>query len=59
MKHSKNYCLINFCKELIQNIMDFDEYADALVYCTDKETSNFSSKHIPEFSVEKRMCKKC
>ena len=39
--------------------MDFDEYADPLVYCTGKETSNFSSKHIPEFSVEKRMCKKC
>ena len=39
--------------------MDFDKYADPSVYCTAKETSIFSSAHIPEFSDVKRMCKVC
>ena len=39
--------------------MNFDEYADPPLYCTVKETSIFSSDHIPEFSDVKRMCKLC
>ena len=39
--------------------MDFDEYADTPLYCTVKETSIFSSDHIPEFSDVKRMCRVC
>ena len=53
------YSLIDFLEGLIQNIMDFDKYADPSVYCTAKETSIFSSAHIPEFSDVKRMCKVC
>ena len=39
--------------------MNFDEHDDPPVYLTVKETSVFSSKHLPEFSFVNRMCKVC
>ena len=57
-RHSR-YSLLDFREELIQNIMDFEEYYEPPALRVHKHVENFTSEHIAQFSDSNRNCKVC
>ena len=59
LKRDSNYSLLDFREELVRDIMEFEKYENPPVFKFVRETTVFTSEHIPEFRDIKKQCQVC